>query len=530
MISPNNMRKKIEITSKLTKPSKPAYYGTAGYRSKDSDVVNIITRAAFIAFLRSSSFAGKRIGLIITASHNPIEYNGVKFIDHNGNMLDNSWERCSDELVNCEDKDFSNVLNKIFRKNSNFGDVDDGVTGHVVVGRDTRESGIEIIESIKKELQQVDCTVEDYGVVTTPEMHFLIRQCNLENKFVNKSEYITSLVKKYLRLSELTNNNIFTYVDTSNGVVGLKFVEMESLINEKLDYMILNEKDGVLNQNCGADFVKTKMMPPIITSDVLRAKTKGLYVSFDGDADRLIMFNFENDFTIFDGDAQASFLANQFELLINQIDAQLTIGIILSYYSNDAVFNEIKRFKTLRKTTGVKNFVKAARKYDIGIYFEPNGHGSVVFSNTAFKTFESGDTTQHEILRIMSQMFDPSIGDALANFLVFKALIKSADTIKTYQDYPSRLMTVKVKDKNLIQVNKSNEVLIPTNLQELINSEAKKFNGRSFVRPSGTEDLVRIYAESPNASDTDFLAVKVAQHVYDNCEGVGDHPEIDYSK
>ncbi|EOB14332.1 Phosphoacetylglucosamine mutase [Nosema bombycis CQ1] len=208
----------------------------------------------------------------------------------------------------------------------------------------------------------------------------------------------------------------------------------------------------------------------------------------------------------------------------------ITIGIILSYYSNDAVFNEIKRFKTLRKTTGVKNFVKAARKYDIGIYFEPNGHGSVVFSNTALKTFENGDTPQHEILRIMSQMFDPSIGDALANYLVFKALIKSTDTIKTYQDYPSRLMTVKVKDKNLIQVNKSNEVLIPTNLQELINSEAKKFNGRSFVRPSGTEDLVRIYAESPNTSDTDFLAVKVAQHVYDNCEGVGDHPEIDYSK
>ncbi|KAF9764630.1 putative phosphoacetylglucosamine mutase [Nosema granulosis] len=516
------MSKKIIITPSLQKPSKPSYYGTAGYRSNDKDLINIITRASFIAYLRSSSFAGKRIGLVITASHNPADYNGVKFIDHNGNMLDSSWERCSDELVNCEDKDFSNVLNKIFRKNSNFGDIEDGVTGHVVLGRDTRESGVEIFNSIKEALQQVDCTVEDYGEVTTPEMHFLVRRCNLENKLVDKSEYVSHLIGNFIKLRGLTNNNIFTFVDTSNGIVSQKLEEMKE---NQVSFTILNEEGGVLNQDCGADYVKTNMKPPSLN---LKEKTKGLFVSFDGDADRLIMFTLENGFEIIDGDAQAVFLANQFDSLLKQIQAQLTIGVVLSHYSNNAVFEEIKKFKTVRKTTGVKNFVSAARKFDIGIYFEPNGHGSVIFSSLALKTFESGSTPQHEILRILAQMFDPSVGDALANFLIFKCLAK--DSIKTYKEYPSRLLTVKVKDKNLIQVNEDNEVLAPSGVQELISTEEKQYSGRSFVRPSGTEDLVRVYAESPKPADTDMLAVKVAQIVYDNCGGIGNHPEIDYSK
>lgn len=41
------------------------------------------------------------------------------------------------------------------------------------------------------------------------------------------------------------------------------------------------------------------------------------------------------------------------------------------------------------------------------------------------------------------------------------------------------------------------QVTSPSGLQAMINQTVTKFpNGRSFVRPSGTEDVVRIYAES----------------------------------
>ena len=50
-------------------------------------------------------------------------------------------------------------------------------------------------------------------------------------------------------------------------------------------------------------------------------------------------------------------------------------------------------------------------------------------------------------------------------------------------------------------------------------------NGRSFVRPSGTEDAVRVYAEANTREACDELAVKVAKLVHELGGGEGDFPE-----
>lgn len=39
--------------------------------------------------------------------------------------------------------------------------------------------------------------------------------------------------------------------------------------------------------------------------------------------------------------------------------------------------------------------------------------------------------------------------------------------------------------------------------------------GRAFVRPSGTEDVVRVYAEADTQEAADELAARVSQHVKD---------------
>jgi len=46
-----------------------------------------------------------------------------------------------------------------------------------------------------------------------------------------------------------------------------------------------------------------------------------------------------------------------------------------------------------------------------------------------------------------------------------------------------------------------------------------------FYRPSGTEDVVRIYAEADTQLHADRLAVEVATVVYDTADGVGKRPE-----
>lgn len=43
---------------------------------------------------------------------------------------------------------------------------------------------------------------------------------------------------------------------------------------------------------------------------------------------------------------------------------------------------------------------------------------------------------------------------------------------------------------------------------------------------SGTEDAVRVYAEAATRTETDYLAIAVAQLVYDRGGGVGSAPSI----
>ena len=51
------------------------------------------------------------------------------------------------------------------------------------------------------------------------------------------------------------------------------------------------------------------------------------------------------------------------------------------------------------------------------------------------------------------------------------------------------------------------------------------FNMSSF-RPSGTEDVVRVYAESDTQANADRLALEVANAVYEMAGGVGDKPSM----
>lgn len=85
-----------------------------------------------------------------------------------------------------------------------------------------------------------------------------------------------------------------------------------------------------------------------------------------------------------------------------------------------------------------------------------------------------------------------------------------------------------IKDRNVVTTYDAERLCrTPEGLQEGINNLINKYNkGRSFVRPSGTEDVVRIYAEAATKEDADRLAAEVALLVYNLAGGVGDLPEI----
>ena len=61
--------------------------------------------------------------------------------------------------------------------------------------------------------------------------------------------------------------------------------------------------------------------------------------------------------------------------------------------------------------------------------------------------------------------------------------------------------------------------------QELDRLAAAVPSGRCFVRPSGTEDVVRVYAEAASQASADELALQVAQATWRLAGGVGEMPD-----
>ena len=107
-----------------------------------------------------------------------------------------------------------------------------------------------------------------------------------------------------------------------------------------------------------------------------------------------------------------------------------------------------------------------------------------------------------------------------------------ADWGKMYGEKPSRQTKVLVKDRRVVKPIADETSLVTdeepsSNLQRRINELCSKTKGgRAFCRPSGTEDVVRVYAEAFSVADADQLAADVAIAIYETVDGVGEKPEL----
>ena len=85
-----------------------------------------------------------------------------------------------------------------------------------------------------------------------------------------------------------------------------------------------------------------------------------------------------------------------------------------------------------------------------------------------------------------------------------------------YTDLPQRQLKVQVNDRTKIKITEDERRCVePARLQSAIDELVTKFgeNARSFVRPSQTEDIVRVYAEANSQEDANQLAEQVAAKV-----------------
>jgi phosphoacetylglucosamine mutase len=174
----------------------------------------------------------------------------------------------------------------------------------------------------------------------------------------------------------------------------------------------------------------------------------------------------------------------------------------------------------------VKHLHHAACQFDVGVYFEANGHGTVVFSQEAIRAFRETEPQSPaqkdalETLAAVSDLINQTVGDAISDMLMVEVILAHKgwtlkDWAMTYNDLPNRLVRVEVGDKDLFKTTDAERRLShPVGAQDEIDQCVKKYtSARSFARASGTENACRVYAEAATRSEADELANKVAQIV-----------------
>ncbi|SBS83795.1 phosphoacetylglucosamine mutase, putative [Plasmodium ovale] len=398
-----------------------------------------------------------------------------------------------------------------------------------------------------------------------------------------------------------TYDNIFSrnckeeiiYVDCSNGIASLKLDNFKGIFTIlkkqiiKINY--IRDEKSILNFECGADYVYSKRKLPINTP---LEKINSKFCSFDGDADRIIYFFFNNtlaedpnerdapcnsvtstrsteyggdsNVVILDGPKIACLFLKCIMKMLFSVQVQeerntpesninlsicsvkkLDINIIHTAYVNSAFIDHVRDIKKnirweeglfryinmniICTKTGIKNLDNVAQKSSIGILFESNGHGTIyVDVNHLNEWSEKLRITEEKhfiALKKYLLFFNQTTGDAMIDFIAIELSLSFLNlTInqwnKFYNPLPSYYINVPCPKKimhNIIPHPDHEKYLVePKWLQGKIDHVVKEADakyGRCFVRPSGTENIIRIYAEAQSVATVDEILCKVKQAV-----------------
>ncbi|XP_028351994.1 phosphoacetylglucosamine mutase isoform X6 [Physeter macrocephalus] len=477
-------------------------YGTAGFRTKAEHLDHVMFRMGLLAVLRSKQ-TKSTIGVMVTASHNPEEDNGVKLVDPLGEMLAPSWEEHATCLANAEEQELPRVLLDISEKAA----VNLHQDAFVVVGRDTRPSSEKLSQSVIDGVTVLGGQFHDYGLLTTPQLHYMVYCRNTSGRYGKATieGYYQKLSTAFVELTKQAfcsgDDQRTLKVDCANGIGALKLREMKHYFSQGLSVQLFNDgTEGKLNHLCGADFVKSHQKPP----QGIEMKSNERCCSFDGDADRIIYYYHDADgqFHLVDGDKIAALISGFLKEPLLEIGDSLSLGVVQTAYANGSstrYLEEVMKVPVCCTKTGVKHLHHKAQEFDIGVYFEANGHGTVLFSKAAeMKIKQLAEELEEDKKRKAAKMLENVID--LFNQVADRQVISTTDAER--------------------------QAVKPPGLQEAINELVKKYRlSRAFVRPSGTEDIVRVYAEADSQENADSLAYEVSLAVFQLAGGIGERPQ-----
>lgn len=186
---------------------------------------------------------------MITASHNAEPDNGVKLVDPAGEMLEASWEKIATNLANVADADVSSTIQNIIK----IHEIDENATATVIIGRDTRSSSPALASAAIDGVRALNGTVNDFGVITTPQLHYLVVCSNTNGAYGEPTleGYYRKLSNafKQIRGSNASNGNYRADIllDAANGVGAIAVREFQKHLGDSLVIEIYNDGSGKLN-------------------------------------------------------------------------------------------------------------------------------------------------------------------------------------------------------------------------------------------------------------------------------------------
>ncbi len=408
-------------------------------------------------------------------------------------------------------------------------DKKDGERAKVLVSRDTRISGQMLEYALISGLLSVGIEVLEVGVITTPGLSYLVRAQGADAgvqisashnpvedngiKFFGsdglklsdaKEEEIEKLIdapedklprpsaeglgtvtnyhegaSKYLQFIENTLpeelDGIKVVVDGANGAASALISRL--FADMGVDFTtIATHPDGLnINDHVGATHTKK------LQEEVIKQGAQ-LGLAFDGDADRCIAVD-ENGNEV-DGDhimyVIGSYLADHGRLKKDTI--------VTTVMSNLGFTKALERrgLKNVRTQVGDRYVSEEMRANGYNLGGEQSGH--VIISD--YHNTGDGMLTGLHLLYVMKDT-GKSLSELLSDF----------------KEYPQRLINVPVENKKDWKEHKRITEAIKKVEEELSDE------GRIFVRPSGTQSLLRVMTEAPTQELADKYCEEVAKVV-----------------
>ena len=401
----------------------------------------------------------------------------------------------------------------------------------VVIGRDTRESGVLLETAIANALVKEGIEVQLMGIAPTPAIAFSAMRRNvvaiaitashnlyqdngikifgagglklsdseqqeIEKQLLERTRKSASgaigasgertetakpeLVKEYCDwLSQMVNTTDFSklhvVLDCANGAYSNVAPEVFTKLGATVTTINATPDGRNINEQCGATH-------PVMLCSVVTNVGAHFGIAFDGDGDRLIAVDEKGE--IVDGDHLIAISAT-----------------------------EMKRRGTLRNNkvavTVMTNigFHQAMKKAEIEVVTTPVGDRSVLAALEENSLVLGGEQSGHIIYRDLA-----TTGDGLLAALMLSAIV--AEAKKTLGEIASAAMTSFPQVLINLRVSKRVE-----NIEQLFESEiasaekSLQANGRVLVRASGTEPMVRVMVEASQQATAESVAATLAQAI-----------------